>query len=180
MRSFLGKMIQYDIVKYYRWFFPRCQERSVYPTRRPFSGQGAKLCQELRMRNFRRWDVSRFAVGAAPRGRPVVCGPDTGYAPANSQHVGRGLSPAVGVIEGGTPYTENGWRVGLDIFACGRVTFFPRRKSPKTRSEGRGPYGSLACASLRRCPIGPAPSETSPILRGRTHGRWRSRPARKT
>ena len=43
------------------------------------------------MRNFRSWTVSRFAVGAAPCGRPL------------------------GVIGGEAPYTEKGLWVGIDI-----------------------------------------------------------------
>ena len=45
------------------------------------------------MRNFWYQSGSGHAVGAAPRGRPPVCGSDFGHAPANPHHVGRGLGP---------------------------------------------------------------------------------------
>ena len=66
------------------------------------------------MRNFRCWAVSRFAVGAAPRGRPAVGGSDIRHVSAKPQHVGQGLAPAVGVIGGGAPYTKKGWWAGID------------------------------------------------------------------
>ena len=63
------------------------------------------------MRNFRCWAVSRFAVGAAPCGRPAVDGSDIGHAPENPQYVGRGLAPAVGGHRGRSPLYRN-WVAG--------------------------------------------------------------------
>ena len=62
--------------------------RAPYPQRkgalRGWSSGRGKAC----------WNVSRFAVGAAPRGRPAAYSSDTRYAPRIRNTVGRGLAPA--------------------------------------------------------------------------------------
>ena len=108
------------------------------------------------MRNFRRWDVSRFAVGAAP----LFTLPRRG----------------MGVIGGETPYTKIGWWVGIDFRL--RASFFLRAQK-ETKDALKDPWSLripfhqdlwLACLWIRRF-VSRRGSNPPAAARGQVKGR---------
>ena len=179
MRSFLGKMIQYDIVKYYRWFFPRCQERSVYPTRRPFSGQRAKHRQGLGIRN-EEFPISE-RVRSCRRGGPVW--PPSGVWSRHRIRPGKlatrraGARPRRGGHRGRSPLYRK-WVVGgYRYFRLRASDFLSAKKVTKDALRGARarwvPRLRFAAAVAHR----PRPLRDLPHFTGANTRTRRSRPA---
>ena len=177
MRSFLGKMIQYDIVKYYRWFFPRCQERSVCPHPPPFFRAGGKALSRIRNEEFSA--LGRFQI--CRRGGPAW--PPSGVWSRHRIRPGKlatrraGALPRRGGHRGRSPLYRK-WVAGGFRYFCLRASdFLPAKEVTKDALRGaRARWVSrlrFAAAVAHR----PRPLRDLPHLRGLTPDPRQSRPA---